>query len=69
MTADPILCPAVTYRATRESPEESCENEVDDYGQLCADHEEDDRADELYDAYLDDQYEKRTSPDYYPDED
>lgn len=53
-TADPIYCPAQTYRQTRDSPAEYCENEVADYGDLCSEHEEDDRADEAYDRYLQD---------------
>ena len=53
----PIYCPAQTYRATRDSPAEYCTNEVADYGDLCPVHDEDDRADELYDAYLDSLYE------------
>ena len=56
MTSDPIYCHAVTYRATRETPEEHCENEVDDYGMLCAVHDEDDRSDELYEAWLESKY-------------
>jgi len=55
--SEPIYCPAQTYRATRDSPAESCENEVADYGDLCSIHEEDDRADELYDAWLESKYE------------
>ena len=54
--SEPILCPARTYPATRDSPAEHCENEVEDYGDLCAVHDEDDRADDLYDAYLDSLY-------------
>jgi hypothetical protein len=52
MTAEPILCPAQTYRQTRDLPAEYCENEVEDYGDLCARHDEDDRANEAYDNYL-----------------
>lgn len=47
-----ILCPAQTYRATRDNPAEFCETEVDDYGDLCSKHDEDDRSDEAYEAYL-----------------
>ena len=52
MTADPIYCPAQTYRQTRDTPAEYCENEVEDYGDLCPEHNEDDRADADYDNYL-----------------
>ena len=47
-----IYCPAQTYRQTRDNPAEYCENEVEDYGSLCPEHEEDDRADEAYENYL-----------------
>jgi hypothetical protein len=56
MTDEPIYCPAQTYRATRDSPAEFCENEVDDYGDLCSEHDEDDRSDELYEQYLESKY-------------
>ena len=52
-----IYCHAQTYPATPFEPREFCENEVSDYGDLCDRHEEDDRADYLYDAYLDSKYE------------
>ena len=55
--SEPILCPAQPYQATRDSPAEFCENEVDDYGDLCPEHEEDDRSDELYEAWLESKYE------------
>jgi len=61
--SEPILCPARTYPATRDSPAEHCENEVEDYGDLCAVHDEDDRADELYEQYLESKYEET---DHYP---
>ena len=54
--SEPIYCHAVTYRATRDSPAEYCETEVDDYGDLCAVHDEDDRSDELYEQYLESKY-------------
>lgn len=47
-----IYCAAQTYRATRETPAEYCENEVDDYGDLCAVHDGEDRADADYDNHL-----------------
>lgn len=63
----PIYCPAQTYRATRETPAEFCETEVADYGDLCPAHAEDDRADELYDAYLDAKYERENYPETFYD--
>jgi hypothetical protein len=53
---EPIYCPAQTYRATRDTPAEHCENEVEDFGDLCPVHDEDDRADALYDAWRDSQH-------------
>lgn len=52
----PIYCTAQTYRATRESPAEFCENEVDDEGDLCADHDEQERATEAYENLKDSRY-------------
>lgn len=49
---DLIFCPAQTYRQTRDTPAEFCENEVEDYGDLCPAHDEEDRADADYDNYL-----------------
>jgi hypothetical protein len=51
-----IYCPAQTYRQTRDNPAEYCEEEVADYGDLCSRHDEDDRADEAYDAYKESRY-------------
>ena len=51
-----ILCPAQTFRATRDTPAEHCENEVEDYGDLCPEHDEDDRSDELHEAWRDSKY-------------
>lgn len=45
MSADTIYCPAQTYAQTFDSPAEWCENEVEDAGDLCADHEADERDD------------------------
>ena len=59
---DKIFCHAQTYRATRDSPAELCETEVDDYGMLCSVHDEDDRADELYEQYLESKYEENLDP-------
>ena len=47
-----IYCPAQTYRATRDMPAEYCENEVADYGDLCARHDAIDRSDADYENYL-----------------
>lgn len=49
---DPIYCAAQTYRATRDNPAEYCETEVEDHGDLCARHDDDDRSDTDYDNYL-----------------
>lgn len=45
-------CSFQTYAATRLEPSEFCETQVDGYGDLCVRHDEDDRADALYDDYL-----------------
>lgn len=52
MTDYPNYCPAVTYRATREQPGETCETEVEQEGDLCDQHEFTDRSDADYDNYL-----------------
>jgi len=54
--SEKILCPAQTYRGSSLEPSEYCETEVDDYGMLCAVHDEDDRSDELYEAWLESKY-------------
>ena len=64
---DPVYCPAQTYRQTRDTPAEFCENEVEDYGDLCPEHDEDDRSDADYDRYLEDKAEREADPDYYTD--
>jgi hypothetical protein len=54
-------CPAQTFAGRMHDdpqPAEFCENEVDNEGDLCPDHEEDDRSDELYDQYLDAKFEE-----------
>lgn len=61
---DPIYCGALTYRATRDSPGEHCETEVEQEGDLCARHDEDDRSDELYEQYLEARYEQRNYEDF-----
>lgn len=65
MAPETIYCHAQTYAVTRDSPAEYCTEEVADYGDLCAKHEEDDRADELYEAYLEAKYERETDPENY----
>jgi hypothetical protein len=50
--AEPIFCPAQTYRQTRDTPAEFCENEVEDYGDFCPKHDDDARMDSDYDNYL-----------------
>jgi hypothetical protein len=52
MSAEVIYCPAQTYRGNRFEPDEYCETEVADYGDLCDRHEEEDRADADYENYL-----------------
>ncbi len=64
--ADPILCPANTYARTMVSPEEFCETEVEQEGDLCPAHEEPDD-DFDYERYLEDKAERASDPDYYRD--
>ena len=52
MSDYPIFCSAQTYRATRDTPAEYCENEVFEEGELCSEHDAADRADADYDDYL-----------------
>lgn len=52
MSDGPNYCTAQTFRGNRFEPPEFCETEVDQPGDLCPVHEEDDRSDEAYDAYL-----------------
>lgn len=54
-----IYCPAQTYRQTRDTPAEYCENEVEDYGDLCSEHDAADRADADYDDYRENQWKER----------
>lgn len=51
MTDYPTYCPAQTWPQYQYMPAEYCENEVENYGDLCARHDEDDRPDEAYDNY------------------
>jgi len=53
---DPIYCPAQTYRQARDEPSEYCETEVDEYGDFCDKHDEDDRADADYEAWKEAHY-------------
>jgi hypothetical protein len=48
-------------------PAEYCMTEVENEGDLCPRHEDDDRADDDYDRYLDDKAERDADPDYYTD--
>lgn len=50
--SDPIFCAAQTYPRTRESPAEFCENEVPEEGDLCREHDAEDRSDADYENYL-----------------
>jgi len=50
--SETIYCSARTYPATPFEPAEYCENEVNDYGDLCARHDEEDRSDADYENYL-----------------
>ena len=52
---DIYYCPAVTYRQTRETPAETCENEVPEAGDFCPLHE-DDRDDAAYDDWKESRY-------------
>ena len=52
MTYEPIFCPAQTYASTRLEQAEFCETEVANEGDLCARHDEDERADDQYENYL-----------------
>lgn len=48
----PIYCPAQTFRGNRFEPSEWCETEVAQEGDLCDRHDEDARAEDEYDRYL-----------------
>lgn len=56
-TPDPIYCPAQTYARTRDTPAEYCDELVSDHGEFCDRHDEEDRADDLYDAWKEARYE------------
>jgi hypothetical protein len=57
--SETIFCPAQTYRQTRETPAEYCENEVENYGDLCPAHDDDARMDDDYDRYLEEREDLR----------
>lgn len=53
MTDGPAYCTAQTYRRTRDNPAEYCETEVEQEGDYCERHDEDDRRmDADYEYYL-----------------
>ena len=54
--SEPIYCPAQTFAGSRLEPREFCENEVAEYGDLCELHDEQDRADEAYEAWKESRY-------------
>jgi len=57
--SDPIYCNAQTFAGRMyDDPEPAsyCEVEVEQEGDLCDRHDEDDRADALYDAWRDSQH-------------
>lgn len=58
MNDEVIYCPAQTYARTMVSPEEFCTNEVESYGDLCPEHDIDDRSDEAYENYLESKWTK-----------
>lgn len=49
------FCCALTYRQTRDNPAEYCDNDVPNVGDLCPAHEEDDRSDDAYERFREDQ--------------
>jgi hypothetical protein len=59
MSAETIYCPAMTYRQTFDSPDEYCENEVEDYGDFCAKHEADNRAEYDRERLMEDERDDR----------
>lgn len=52
MTPEVIYCAAQTFRGWGLEPSEYCENEVDDYGDLCPAHDTEARDEDDYDRYL-----------------
>ena len=72
MTDDPILCHAQTFAGRMYNdpePASYCENEVENLGDLCSEHDEDDRADELYEQYLESKYDDEQDNPWGNDED
>lgn len=47
-----IYCAAQTYPATRDNPAEYCQNDVPAEGDLCGEHDAEDRSDADYENYL-----------------
>ena len=65
-----IYCPAQAHPGSfyiDPTPPEYCENEVESEGDLCPEHDAEDRADDDYDRYLEDKAEREADPDYYTD--
>jgi hypothetical protein len=60
--SDKILCPAQTSAGRLHvdpEPPSYCEVEVEDYGDLCPDHDADARMDDDYDNYLENLWRER----------
>lgn len=56
-------CPVQTHAGSiNYGPPEWCSNEVENEGDLCPQHDEDDRSDELYEQYLESKYEENLDP-------
>jgi hypothetical protein len=49
----------MTYRKTFDSPDEYCENEVEDYGDFCPKHEADNRAEYDRERLMEDERDDR----------
>jgi hypothetical protein len=70
--SETFYCPEQTFAGRMyddPQPAEHCENEVDNEGDLCPQHDEDDRSDELYDRYLDEKAEREADLDNWTDND
>jgi hypothetical protein len=50
--SEPIYCPAQTYAGSRFEPKEYCENEVASEGDLCSEHDAEDRSDSDFENHL-----------------
>jgi hypothetical protein len=67
-----IYCPAQTFAGRYHidpQPPEYCDVEVENEGDLCPQHDDDDRSDELYDRYLDEKAEREADLDNWTDND